>query len=58
MRLIRVHVPGPLTAGARQTVAGDAAHHLTRVLRLAPGDPLTVFDGRGGEHAARIEALR
>jgi len=58
MRLTRVHVPGPLAAGSRQTIAGDAANHITRVLRLEPGDPLTVFDGRGGEYAARIEELR
>jgi 16S rRNA (uracil1498-N3)-methyltransferase len=58
VRLTRVHVPGPLTAGSRHTLTGDAASHIARVLRLAAGDPLTVFDGRGGEHAARIEALR
>jgi 16S rRNA (uracil1498-N3)-methyltransferase len=58
MRLIRVHVPGPLAAGSHQTIAGDAANHITRVLRLTPGDPLIVFDGRGGERAARIEGFR
>lgn len=58
MRLTRVHVPAPLSAGSRQTIEGDAANHIARVLRLQPGDPLTVFDGRGGEHAARIEGTR
>lgn len=58
MRSTRVHVPGPLTAGSRQTIEGDAANHITRVLRLTPGDPLTLFDGRGGEHTARIEGFR
>lgn len=58
MRLTRVHVPGPLAAGRRQTIEGDAANHIARVLRLERGDPLTLFDGRGGEHAARIEELR
>lgn len=58
MRLTRVHVPGPLAAGSRQTIAGEAASHITRVLRLRPGDPLVLFDGRGGEHAARIEGFR
>ncbi|MGH8298966.1 MAG: 16S rRNA (uracil(1498)-N(3))-methyltransferase [Steroidobacteraceae bacterium] len=58
MRLTRVRVAGPLAAGRRQTIDGDAAKHIARVLRLKPGDPLTVFDGRGGEHAARIEAIR
>jgi len=58
MRLTRVHVPDPLTAGRRYTIEGDAANHITRVLRLKPGDPLTLFDGRGGEHAASIEEFR
>jgi 16S rRNA (uracil1498-N3)-methyltransferase len=58
MRLTRVHVPGPLTQGRSHTIEGDAANHIARVLRLEPGDALTVFDGRGGEHAARIEAIR
>ena len=58
MRLTRVHVPGHLTPGDRQTIEGDAANHITRVLRLERGDALTVFDGRGGEYAARIEEFR
>lgn len=58
MRLTRVHVAGPLTPGRNHTVEGDAANHIARVLRLSPGDPLTVFDGHGGEYAARIEAIR
>jgi 16S rRNA (uracil1498-N3)-methyltransferase len=58
MRLTRVHVTEPLSSGRRHTIEGDAANHITRVLRLEPGAPLTVFDGRGGEYSARIEALR
>ncbi|MGH8180936.1 MAG: 16S rRNA (uracil(1498)-N(3))-methyltransferase [Steroidobacteraceae bacterium] len=58
MRLTRVHVPGPLTAGRRHTMDGDAANHIARVLRLRQGDPLTLFDGRGGEYAARVEEIR
>ena len=58
MRLTRVHVAGPLAAGGRQTIEGDAANHIVRVLRLERGDLLTVFDGRGGEYAARIEEFR
>ncbi len=57
MRLTRVHVPGPLATGRSCTVEGDAAHHIARVLRLAAGDVLTVFDGGGGEYAGRIEAM-
>lgn len=36
------------------TLPEGPAHHATRVLRLAAGDPLTFFDGRGGEYEARI----
>jgi 16S rRNA (uracil1498-N3)-methyltransferase len=58
MRLTRVHVGGPLAPGSRLTIDGEAANHIARVLRLRPGDPLMLFDGGGGEHAARIEAFR
>lgn len=58
MRLTRVHVPGPLAAGRLCAVQGDAANHIARVLRLGAGDALIVFDGEGGEYAARIEAVR
>ena len=58
MRLTRVHVPDPLSPGRRHTIGGTAANHIARVLRLEPGAPLAVFDGRGGEYAARIESLR
>ncbi|MGH8290218.1 MAG: 16S rRNA (uracil(1498)-N(3))-methyltransferase [Steroidobacteraceae bacterium] len=57
MRLTRVYIPEPLNRGSRHTIKGDAANHIARVLRLAAGDPLTLFDGRGGEHTARVEAL-
>ena len=58
MRLTRVHVSGPLAAGRRHTLEGDAANHIARVLRLRQGDPLTLFDGRGGEYVSRVEELR
>jgi 16S rRNA (uracil1498-N3)-methyltransferase len=58
MRLTRVYVAEPLSPGRRHTIEGDPANHIARVLRLEPGDALTVFDGRGGEYAARIEAIR
>ncbi|MGH8300593.1 MAG: RsmE family RNA methyltransferase, partial [Steroidobacteraceae bacterium] len=58
MRLTRVYVPGSLAAGRRHTIEGEAANHVSRVLRLRTGDALTLFDDRGGEYAARIEAFR
>ncbi len=54
MRLIRVHVDAPLAAGARVTLAGPAAAHVRRVLRLGEGDPLTLFNGDGRDYPSRI----
>lgn len=44
----------------RSTVAlsTDEARHLTRVLRLAPGAIVAVFDGKGREFAARVTSAR
>ncbi len=58
MRLTRVYVEAPVTAGKRVVVEGSAVNHITRVLRLRSGDALTVFDGSGGEFGARIEEFR
>lgn len=58
MRLTRVHVPGPLISGRPHTIEGDAANHIARVLRLEPGAPLILFDGKGAEYSARISSLR
>lgn len=58
MRLTRVYVETPVTAGKRLTIEGTAANHITRVLRLRSGAELTVFDGSGGEFGARIEEFR
>lgn len=58
MRLTRVYVEAALTGGTRGLVSGNAANHIVRVLRLGVGDSVTLFDGRGGEYAARIEGLR
>src|SRR6201999_2745620 len=54
----RVFVVAPVAAGKRLVVEGSAANHITRVLRLRSGDALTIFDGSGGEFAARIEEFR
>jgi 16S rRNA (uracil1498-N3)-methyltransferase len=55
VRLTRVYVDAPLAAGTRVTLAGSAARHVTRVLRLRVGEALTLFNGSGGEYAASIE---
>ncbi|MBS0581440.1 MAG: 16S rRNA (uracil(1498)-N(3))-methyltransferase [Proteobacteria bacterium] len=58
MRLNRVYVDAPLASGARVELTGSAATHVSRVLRLRAGEPLTVFNGRGGQYAAQLEAVR
>ncbi|MGH8129398.1 MAG: 16S rRNA (uracil(1498)-N(3))-methyltransferase [Steroidobacteraceae bacterium] len=58
MRLIRVHVDESLAEGARVEMRGAAAAHLRRVLRLAAGDAVTLFNGDGADYPSRIHALR
>jgi 16S rRNA (uracil1498-N3)-methyltransferase len=41
---------------ARVLLPPDEARHLTRVLRLGAGDDVSVFDGRGVEYRAVVEA--
>jgi 16S rRNA (uracil1498-N3)-methyltransferase len=55
MRLSRVYVDAALEPGTRVTLAGSAASHVSRVLRLRAGDALTLFNGRGGEYAGSID---
>jgi 16S rRNA (uracil1498-N3)-methyltransferase len=43
-----------LGPGAQFALPQDAANHIGRALRLRVGDPLVVFDGRGGEYEAQI----
>ncbi|MDR0576744.1 MAG: 16S rRNA (uracil(1498)-N(3))-methyltransferase [Candidatus Accumulibacter sp.] len=52
----RFHTPIPLAAGARVALPPAAARHAARALRLAAGDALTLFDGKGGEYACRVHS--
>lgn len=58
MRLTRIFVVGPLQSGKVHSIAGSAANHILRVLRLGTGAAVTLFDGTGGEFAAHIESVR
>lgn len=55
--LSRIYFPAGIPAHGRAELAPEQAHHATRVLRLGPGDALTLFDGRGREFAARIARI-
>jgi 16S rRNA (uracil1498-N3)-methyltransferase len=50
----RLYVPAERLAGTRLTITGPDHRHLGRVLRARPGDPVTLFDGAGGEVEARV----
>jgi 16S rRNA (uracil1498-N3)-methyltransferase len=52
----RLHVAGPLAVAGRLVLPAAATRHV-QVLRLQPGDPLVLFDGRGGEWRARVSAM-
>ena len=54
----RFFVDAPLRAGSACMLSEDAAHHAIHVLRLREGEDVTLFDGRGGEYAARITSIR
>jgi 16S rRNA (uracil1498-N3)-methyltransferase len=55
VRLTRVYLDAKLAPGAHVTLAGNAAGHITRVLRLRVGETLTLFNGQGGEYAGTID---
>lgn len=52
----RLYVAPDLVEGGAVVLDGDQAHYLTRVLRLGPGDPVRVFNGRHGEWDASLTA--
>lgn len=53
----RLFVPQDLAPGSAIALTADQAHYLARVLRLAPGARVSVFNGRDGEWAGRIDDL-
>jgi len=55
-RLWRVHhVGAPPADGDLVELAADEGHYVRKVLRLAAGEDLVLFDGNGGEWAARLD---
>jgi len=54
----RFYLDAQLRAGSVCTLSEDAAHHAIHVLRLREGDEVTLFNGRGGEFAARIASIQ
>ena len=54
MRAARFFVDEPLAIKSRIALPERVAHHALRVLRLRDGDPIVLFNGAGGEFAARL----
>jgi 16S rRNA (uracil1498-N3)-methyltransferase len=52
--LTRIYFPDPIPDHGRCVLPAAKAHHLAHVLRLAEGDPVVLFDGRGAAHDAVI----
>jgi 16S rRNA (uracil1498-N3)-methyltransferase len=53
-RFFLPHALAPDAVGSELALPDAPAHHALRVLRLAVGDPLTLFTGAGGEFAATL----
>ena len=53
----RFYLDQNLAPGARLSLPPGPARHAARVLRLAVGDTVRLFNGRGGEFVARIDYL-
>ncbi|WP_371155109.1 16S rRNA (uracil(1498)-N(3))-methyltransferase [Jannaschia sp. 2305UL9-9] len=51
---VRLHVAQATHEGQSVEVSREQAHYLSGVMRLSPGDTLTVFDGANGAWRARI----
>ena len=52
----RLYLPGHIAPGPL-TLSADAAHRLSAVMRLRPGDPFLVFSGDGRERAATVSQV-
>lgn len=53
----RFYHPKEITVGQMTELSADNIHHAGRVLRLRNGDPITLFNGHGGEFCARIDTI-
>jgi 16S rRNA (uracil1498-N3)-methyltransferase len=54
----RFYVDAPLRAGASCILPEDTAHHAIHVMRLREADETVLFNGRGGEYAARVASIQ
>lgn len=57
MRLSRIYTPQELTVGDTVELKDQAAHYLTRVLRLTVGDAVTLFHGNGEDYTGEVRNI-
>ena len=57
MRQTRIYQPTELTEHGYVTLTDNAANHVRRVLRLGPGDELTLFNGGGRDFSGCIDSV-
>ena len=57
MRITRIYSTQQLSSHTTVALEPGPSRHLARVLRLAVGDLLTLFDGNGGEYPGEITAI-
>ena len=55
--MMRLYTNQNLAVGEQITLSAETSHRLQKVMRARPGDPLIVFNGRGGEYGAELSAL-
>ncbi|GMR00492.1 MAG: 16S rRNA (uracil(1498)-N(3))-methyltransferase [Zetaproteobacteria bacterium] len=57
MLTCRLYIQPPLTTEREITLDDEQGHYLRHVMRLRSGDPVILFDGKGGEYEAIIHRL-
>lgn len=57
MRTIRIYQAGPYSLGESLDLSPTASQHVGVVLRMQPGDELTLFCGNNREYSARIACV-
>ena len=50
-------IPQITSTPSKAIIQGQDARHIARVLRLAPGDPIAITNGRGRDYSAQIAAV-
>lgn len=53
----RIYLDAPLGTGQSIELPDGPFRHLIQVLRMQVGEPLIVFNGRGGEYEARLDSV-